>query len=180
MLLYSTYKLSEYYTLYSSLSLFWAIFFILIYALVYFLYWRGKDKNLMQIFDEFLMIFLLSVAFSFFGLTVGLMTGLSESPVIESAITAIFSLFGGFASLAFFSKESGGINTYKYNIRIIALFFISVSFCMMLGLDYGSQQRLEAQKKLKEIPQKIEQNNPPGLKEGGNSLILERKARPKH
>lgn len=177
MLLYSNiYKTSGYYDLYLKTILFWSVFYGLIILASALFAKKNVYTYIKENADDYIIIYLLSIAFCFFGLTIGLMTGLSESSVVESVITAIFSLFGGFASLAFFSKENNNKRLYVYNNKIISLFFITVSFCIMWGVDYGSIQRLDAQRKRQEVPPKVEQINPP-LPNSNN--IVPKESRPK-
>jgi len=122
------YSFSDYLWLYGVAIVFWAIVFLIL---------RLFNKNIGIIVICYCL--LLSIAFSFLGLTIGILIGLSESPVIGLIIPALLTFFGGFIIYAFvFASKKKIEDGY-----VLLLILLSVSFFLMLGSDYGGSARCD-------------------------------------
>lgn len=137
------FAVSDYYILYGVELVLWFSIFIG-FA---FCRWIYRPMRHLKVSD-FLYIILLNTGFSFMGTTIGLMTGLSMSPVIGVVIPALLTLYGGILSYAFlFGKKE----SEKRNGVILAGALVSTSFFLMLGADYGAAQRNEFEDQLRAI-----------------------------
>ena len=152
------YSLSDFYLLYAYSVLFWGV----VYSIIAWLKRKFKKTKNELLPGSILYFFLLSVSFSCLGLTIGLLIGLSISPVIGVVIPALLTFFGGFITYAFVfgnKKEEDGY------IMIIILF--TVSFFLILGSDYGASMRAVFQQETRDI----ENNEKRAFEEYKNNLL---------
>lgn len=137
-----THALFDYMYFYPLTLLFWAA----VFGVTWFVKKQTAGKYLS-------FYFLLAVSFSFLGLTIGIMVGLSESPVIGVVLPALLTFIGGFIIYAFvFSDNSKLGNGY-----VLMLILISLSFFLMLGSGYSSISRsiFDSHEKEYEFQQKL-------------------------
>jgi hypothetical protein len=99
--------------------------------------------------------FFVIIGFSYIGMTLGLLTGLSLSPVVQAVIPALLVFMTGLSAYMFRGKESKPNETSKeselknYKIAVSALIFISVF--LMYGLEIGSGIRAASEYETKII-----------------------------
>ena len=86
--------------------------------------------------DELLLV----VAFSCLGLTIGLMIGLSQSPVVHVAIPAMLTFYSGFLTYLF-TKESF-VNTKAKKAILFSV--IAISVFLIYGIEIGSTEKNKA------------------------------------
>ena len=89
-------------------------------------------------------LYFVSIGFSFLGLTMGLFTGLSMTPVVGTIVPAFLTFIGALITYIFFKENESLINRI---IAIECLIFLSVF--LFIGGYNGIQQR-----KIVEIEQK--------------------------
>jgi hypothetical protein len=77
--------------------------------------------------------FLLITSFSLLGVTLGILTGWSRSPVVGTAITAILGLVGGFSLYLLGKKE--------YPRIVVSVCILILSFLLLVGTYLGGQFR---------------------------------------
>jgi hypothetical protein len=97
-----------------------------------------KSKFQFQFFDR--TILLLIVAFAFLGYTIGLLIGLSQSPVVHVAVPSLLTFYGGFLTYLF-AKDSFKNEKAKTAIIISVM---SVSFFLVYGVEVGSLEKSRA------------------------------------
>lgn len=86
--------------------------------------------------NNFKVLYPISIGFSFLGLTIGVFSGLSMSPVVGTIVPAFLTFLGGFITY-FFTKETGShINRL---IAIICLIIVPPS--LILGGLSGAKER---------------------------------------
>lgn len=106
---------------------------------------KQKTKFKIYFFDR--MIILMTMGFSLLGFAIGLLVGLSLSPVVEVVIPALLTFYGGFLTYLF-SRDSVK-DTKKYSGIIISA--MAVSFFLIYGVEIGSAERNAAIKSQKEF-----------------------------
>ncbi|HTE01632.1 MAG TPA: hypothetical protein VK668_20230 [Mucilaginibacter sp.] len=122
------YAFSDYFWLYLLAIAFWSIVFAIIHVC---------NKSILK--NNLYYFLLLAISFSFLGLTIGILIGLSESPVIGLIIPALLTFFGGFIIYAFvFAAKKSVQDGY-----VLLIILLCVSFFLMLGSDYGGRIRCE-------------------------------------
>lgn len=82
----------------------------------------------------------LIVCFSFLGFAIGLMIGLSQSPVVQVAIPAMMTFYGGFITYLF-AKDSFKSDSGKYG-TIFSV--IAVSVFLIFGIEIGAEEKNNA------------------------------------
>lgn len=105
---------------------------------------KGKEKFQFNFFDA--TVFMTILGFSFLGFAIGLLIGLSQSPVVHVAIPALLTFYGGFLTFLF-AKDS--FKDQKGKIATI-LSVMAVSFFLIYGVEVGSREKnaaLDSQKK---------------------------------
>jgi hypothetical protein len=85
----------------------------------------------------FRVLFPISIGFCFLGLTMGIFSGLSLSPVVGTIIPAFLTFLGGFITYLF-TKENG-ISHFNRLIAIVCLIVVPPS--LLLGGLYGIHER---------------------------------------
>jgi hypothetical protein len=90
---------------------------------------------------------LIMLCFSFLGLSIGLLVGLSQSPVVNVTIPGLLTFYGGFITYLFakdsFKDEEGKLATL--------LSAIAVSCFLIYGVELGSNEKNAAVKSSKEF-----------------------------
>lgn len=87
--------------------------------------------------------FLINLGFSFMGLSIGILTGWSSSPVVGVVIPALLTFYGGMVSYSFlFKKEKSS----QLNSIVLSGSLISISFFLIIGTDYGTSIRVKAER----------------------------------
>jgi hypothetical protein len=122
------YPFSDYLWLYLLAIVFWSLVFGII---------RIVKRQIAR--NNVFYFLLLSVAFSFLGLTIGIHIGLSESPVIGVIIPALLTFIGGIMIYAF-------VFTDKHKMQdgyVLLTIMISLSFFLMMGSDYACSVRTD-------------------------------------
>ena len=104
-----------------------------------------KTKFRFHFFDR--TILLLIVAFAFLGYTIGLLIGLSQSPVVHVAIPALLTFYGGFLTYLF-AKDSFKDEKAK---KAIIISVMSVSFFLVYGVEVGSLEKSRAMESAKKF-----------------------------
>lgn len=97
-------------------------------------YWKGT-KFSPYFFD--VNTLLLVLAFSFLGFTIGILIGLSQSPVVGATIPALLTFYGGFLTYLFAKDEFK--KTSARNAIVISV--IAVSVFVIYGIESGVAQR---------------------------------------
>lgn len=87
----------------------------------------------------FVYLTIINISFSFTGLSIGILTGWSSSPVVGVVIPALLTFYGGMVSYAFIFKKS---DTNKNDGLIMACSLISISLFLIVGTDYGTSIRV--------------------------------------
>jgi hypothetical protein len=87
------------------------------------------------------------VCFSFLGLSIGLLVGLSQSPVVHATIPALLTFYGGFITFLF-AKDSFKDEEGKLAVLLSA---IVVSCFLIYGVELGSNEKNAAIKSAKEF-----------------------------
>ena len=90
---------------------------------------------------------LVMLCFSFLGLSIGLLVGLSQSPVVNVTIPALFTFYGGFITYLF-AKDSFKDDEGKLTTILSA---ISVSCFLIYGVELGSREKNAAIRSAKEF-----------------------------
>lgn len=90
---------------------------------------------------------LLSLCFSFLGLSIGLLVGLSQSPVVHVTVPALFTFYGGFITYLF-AKDSFKDDEGKLATILSA---IAVSCFLIYGVELGAREKNVAFKSGKEF-----------------------------
>lgn len=107
---------------------------------------RKKRTGFIWIFfDRQILAFVL--CFSFLGFAIGLMIGLSQSPVVQAAIPALLTFYGAFVTYLF-AKDAFRDETTKY---ATVYSIIAVSFFLMYGIEVGSSEKNQAVKSRREF-----------------------------
>jgi hypothetical protein len=90
---------------------------------------------------------LVMLCFSFLGLSIGLLVGLSQSPVVHVTIPGLLTFYGGFITFLFakdsFKDEEGKLSTL--------LSAIAVSCFLIYGVELGAAEKNAAVKSAKEF-----------------------------
>ncbi|WP_325538411.1 hypothetical protein [Chitinophaga sp.] len=88
---------------------------------------------------------LVMVCFAFLGLSIGLLVGLSQSPVVHVTIPALLTFYGGFITFLF-AKDSFKDEEGKLSVLLSA---IMVSCFLIYGVELGSIEKNAAIKSAK-------------------------------
>lgn len=130
--------LTDVYLVFLTPIVLWVLFY-LIYRLV-----RRFSQIVKEIeFKFFIYLTVINIAFSFTGLSIGILTGWSSSPVVGVVIPALLTFFGGMVSYAFVFKKN---SSNKSDGLIMAFSLISISFFLIIGTDYGTQIRVREER----------------------------------
>lgn len=133
------YKLADFYWLYLYTVASWSFIYLLLFLI-------GKGSSSLKISrDAFPYLLFLSVSFSFLGITIGLLIGLSLSPVIGVVIPALLTFFGGFITYSFVFKNNSRKDGY-----VMLLILFSISLFLIIGVDYGSKNRIAHENEARE------------------------------
>jgi hypothetical protein len=130
----------------SNLALFLAVAFIIVNLSRLIISAFSKDKKFTFYFFKVSTI-LLMLCFSFLGLSIGLLVGLSQSPVVNVTIPALFTFYGGFITYLF-AKDSFKDDEGKLATILSA---IAVSCFLIYGVELGSKEKNAAIKSAKEF-----------------------------
>lgn len=95
-----------------------------------------------------LNIFLIALGFSFLGLTIGIILGLSQSPLGQVIISTIFTLIGGVSVYLFAGKENHVFQ--KENQRYVSMLLIGISLFLIIGMENASIERVRAESLIKQ------------------------------
>ena len=90
---------------------------------------------------------LVVICFSFLGLSIGLLIGLSQSPVVQVAIPGLLTFYGGFITFLF-AKDSFKDEEAKLATILSA---IAVSCFLIYGVELGAIEKNAAVKSAKEF-----------------------------
>lgn len=90
---------------------------------------------------------LIMLCFSFLGLSIGLLVGLSQSPVVHVTIPALFTFYGGFITFLF-ARDSFKDEEGKLGVLLSA---VAVSCFLIYGVELGSNEKNAAIKSAKEF-----------------------------
>ncbi|MBL7743879.1 MAG: hypothetical protein JNN00_10440, partial [Chitinophagaceae bacterium] len=90
---------------------------------------------------------LVMLCFSFLGLSIGLLVGLSQSPVVNVTIPALFTFYGGFITYLF-AKDSFKDDEGKLTTILSA---IAVSCFLIYGVELGSREKNAAIRSAKDF-----------------------------
>ncbi len=125
---------SDYYWLFLFIIVFWVFVFAIVHIL------RKKLARININLNSKILIYLFAIAnsFSLLGLTMGLLIGLSLTSVIGIVIPALLTFFGGFLTYVFVLGNKKALDGY-----IMVIILSSISFFMIVGVDYGSAMRIE-------------------------------------
>jgi hypothetical protein len=132
------YKISDYYWLYAFCIIFWALLYFILKLILY------KRKRLEYLSNRLTFFLFLSIAFSFLGLSTGILIGLSLSPVIGVVIPALLTFFGGFMTYIFVFGKKAIEDGY-----VMMTIAITLSFFLILGSDYSASMRITYERELK-------------------------------
>ncbi len=130
--------LSDAYQLFIYTIAFWSILLLLLLIL------RFLMTDLKAIAPLIIInCFLINLGFSFMGLSIGILTGWSSSPVVGVVIPALLTFYGGMVSYSFlFKKEKSS----QLNSIVLSGSLISISFFLIIGTDYGTSIRVKAER----------------------------------
>jgi hypothetical protein len=92
-------------------------------------------------------LFVISVGFSFLGLVIGILTGLSSSAVVGAIVPAFLTFIGVIATYIFISN-TGSISTNK---PIAVLCVVFLSFYLMVGAIAGIKERKQNEIVMKKL-----------------------------
>lgn len=115
------------------------ILFVLIYLPFFFL---GKVKKKKEIVQP-LYIGLVLLGFSFFGLSIGLLIGLSETPVLGTLGPTLLTFLGGLTVYFFLKGKKEDSSLFKRNMIMSSLGLIFLPINLFLGVVYGGVERSE-------------------------------------
>lgn len=122
------------------------LLFIVAFILVNLLEWIKTRRNFKwRTFS--LTSILLITTIACLGFSIGLLIGLSQSPVANVAITGLLSFYGGFVTFLF-AKDSFKNEHDKIAVLVSA---ILVSVFLIYGVEIGSREKSVAEKSQKEI-----------------------------
>lgn len=128
-------------------GLFYAVFylntFVAILVLQIVLAIIGKLRGKKILIDNFLAI---AVAFSYLGLTMGILVGNSREPAVNALIPAILSFFGAITIYIFFNAKYNNPD----NRKIAGLCLILISVTVIVGADIGDTYRMNAEQSQKD------------------------------
>jgi hypothetical protein len=135
-----------------------ALYVLLIYFIIRSIGIITRKLNIkISMFDGLSDSYLLILGFSYIGMTLGLLTGLSLNPVVQAVIPSLLTFMTGLTAYIFINKETEQ-NTTKYEAQqknqkmaVTALIFVSV--LLMYGLEIGSKIRAKSELESKRIEQ---------------------------
>jgi hypothetical protein len=153
------YHLSDFYWFYLLVPIFWLTLFFLIKPIVKRLFKLSETNKIGFYF------YLIAVSFSYLGLTIGLLIGLSLSPVIGVVIPALLTFFGGFTTYIFVFGKKTPEEGY-----LMSLIIISLSLFLILGSDYGAAIRNKYTNNKDEYDYKMKER----FEEFKNNLLYEK------
>lgn len=127
------------------------LFIVIIILFILYNLWKCIDNNrkgiTFKIYSFNHLSILIVSSFSFLGFTIGLLVGMSLSPVVQVVIPALLTFYGGFLTYII-SKES---MLDKQRYISVLLSAIAISFFLIYGVEIGSAERNIATKNSKDI-----------------------------
>jgi hypothetical protein len=94
-------------------------------------------KNNLVVLANF---FLLSIIFSFLGLSIGILVGGSQQPVLAGTIAGVICLIGILTTMLLFNKKYNR----DYKKKVFLYFFLLTPFTLLIGADTASYKRNRA------------------------------------
>lgn len=129
---------SKFFYYYLGTFIFWTIIFIGIRI------FSKKGKKEINLLNSFLI----ALGFSFLGLTIGIILGLSKSPLGEVIISTIFTLIGGVSIYLFAGKDNQFFQ--KENQRHVSMLLIGISLFLVVGMENATMERVRAESLIKQ------------------------------
>ncbi len=127
-----------------NLSIIVVIISLLYNLLKYFYFFKQRATFKLSLPDKITILTI--TAFAFLGYAIGLLVGLSLSPVVQVVIPALLTFYGGF--LTYLLSKDAFANSKK--LITILLSAMAVSFFLIYGVEIGSVERDDATKIQKE------------------------------
>lgn len=116
---------------YLCIILFCFVFYILSFGLIKFF-----KKNIS--FESSIEVFLIVLGFTLFGFSLGLIVGLSRSPVIAALTPAFLTFIGGFLVFIFVQKN----DLLSIQNKITSAFImVGISISLIYGIEIGARER---------------------------------------
>lgn len=134
--MFNKYILIGHYSFYFLIILLYWIIFIIILEI-----YKRIFKKKMNI-EGF---FLINLGFSYLSFTVGVLVGLSRTPVVDVTIPAILTFLGGFITYIFVNKKF-----HIENRKLISIILIMTSFFLIFGVEIGAEHRFKTEEYLRE------------------------------
>lgn len=117
------------------ITLIWVVLFIAYTIIVHLINSKRTDDNKLILYNG---MFLPTVGFSILGLAIGILTGLSRTPVVDITIPALLTFLAGFVTYVFITPK------YNFENRLMAsLAIFSMAFFLLYGSDKGADARVE-------------------------------------
>ncbi len=99
-----------------------------------------KFRSRLSPFNELADSYFLMLGFSYIGMTLGLLTGLSVNPVVHSVIPALLTFLTGLTAYIFIKKDFDLTNR---KMAVSSLIFITIF--LVYGLEVGSKIRIKSE-----------------------------------
>lgn len=136
------YHLSDFYLLFVFAALAWLLALLLALLVNRIAIHRGSGISTTTLAS----LCLTAIGFSFLGLAIGLLAGLSKSPVVGVTISALLTLCGAVVSYVFIAgapKADGALASRAMSMIVL----VALSVSLMLGVDYGAAMRTASEVK---------------------------------
>jgi len=89
--------------------------------------------------------FLIIIGFSYLSFTIGILVGLSRTPVVDVAIPALLTFIGGLVTYIFLNKEFN-----ESNKNIVTLILVILPIFLIFGVEIGAEHRFETEEYLRD------------------------------
>jgi hypothetical protein len=111
-----------------------AILLVVIFLKLFYLLINRIAKNNLVLLANF---FLISIVFSYLGLSIGILVGASRQPVLTGTIVGVICLIGILTTMLLFNKKYNS----EYRKKIFLYFFLLTPFTLLIGADSAAYKR---------------------------------------
>jgi hypothetical protein len=114
-----------------------AILLVVVFLKLFYMLINRIAKNNLVLLANF---FLISITFSYLGLSLGILIGASQQPVLAGIIAGVICLIGIFATMLFFNKKYNS----DYSKKVFLYFLLLTPFTLLIGADTAAYKRKQA------------------------------------
>jgi hypothetical protein len=114
-----------------------AILLVIVFLKLFYMLINRMAKNNLVLLANF---FLISITFSYLGLSIGILIGASRQPVLAGTIAGVICLIGILITMLLFNKKYTG----DYRKKVFLYFFLLTPFTLLIGADTASYKRKQA------------------------------------